>query len=124
LKGLQAEIYKFQQGGGQPHVYPKDLVNIEIPLPPLEVQEQIVAELDGYAAIISGAKQIVENWKPRIDVDSEWPQYSLGQLVSIDKQQANHEGLPFVGLEDIESNSGRFLGKLQPKKVKSSTDFV
>ena len=93
----------------------------EIPLPPLEVQEQIVAELDGYAAIISGAKQIVENWKPRIDVDPEWPEYLLGQLVSIDKQQANHEGLPFVGLEDIESNSGRFLGKMHPKKVKSST---
>ena len=93
----------------------------KIPLPPLEVQEQIVAELDGYAAIISGAKQIVENWKPRIDIDPEWPQYLLGQLVSIDKQQANHEGLPFVGLEDIESNSGRFLGKMHPKKVKSST---
>ena len=93
----------------------------EIPLPPLEVQEQIVAELDGYAAIISGAKQIVENWKPRINVNPEWPQYSLGQLVSIDKQQANYEGLPFVGLEDIESNSGRFLGKMHPKKVKSST---
>lgn len=29
---------------------------IEIPLPPLEVQEQIVAELDSYAAIIDGAK--------------------------------------------------------------------
>jgi type I restriction enzyme M protein len=44
-----------------------------IPLPPLEVQQQVVTELDGYAAIISGAKQIVENWKPRIDIDPEWP---------------------------------------------------
>jgi type I restriction enzyme M protein len=56
---------------------------IEIPLPPLEVQEQIVAELDGYAAIISGAKQIVENWKPRIDVDSAWDVYPLGDLVDV-----------------------------------------
>jgi restriction endonuclease S subunit len=56
---------------------------IEIPLPPLEVQEQIVAELDGYAAIISGAKQIVENWKPRIDVDSAWDVYPLGDLIDV-----------------------------------------
>lgn len=83
LKSLQDDIYKFQQGGGQPHVYPKDLVTIEIPLPPLEVQEQIVAELDGYAAIISGAKQIVENWKPSIDVDPEWPMVELKELVDI-----------------------------------------
>ena len=83
LKGLQDNIYKFQQGGGQPHVYPRDLVTIEIPLPPLEVQEQIVAELDGYAAIISGAQQIVENWKPRIDVDPEWPKQKIGDICKL-----------------------------------------
>ena len=52
----------------------------KIPLPPLEVQEQIVAELDGYAAIISGAKQIVENWKPSIDVMPDWPFVDIGSL--------------------------------------------
>ena len=56
---------------------------IEIPLPPLEVQEQIVAELDGYDAIVSGAKQIVENWKPRIDVNPEWDVYALGDLIEV-----------------------------------------
>jgi type I restriction enzyme M protein len=56
---------------------------IEIPLPPLEVQEQIVAELDGYYAIVSGAKQVVENWKPRIDVDPNWDVYALGDLIEV-----------------------------------------
>jgi type I restriction enzyme M protein len=121
LLNIQEEIYNCARGGAQKNLYLEMFYELEIPIPSLDVQEQIVEELNGYAAIISGAKQIVENWKPRIEVDPEWPQYSLGQLVSIDKQQANHEGLPFVGLEDIESNSGRFLGKLQPKKVKSST---
>ncbi len=83
LKGLQEEIYKFQQGGGQPHVYPKDLVTIEIPLPPLDVQEQIVAELEGYAAIISGARQIVENWKPSIDNDANLELIELGEFCRI-----------------------------------------
>jgi type I restriction enzyme M protein len=54
-----------------------------IPLPPLEVQQQVVTELDGYAAIISGAKQIVENWKPRIDVDPEWETRELGDVCDV-----------------------------------------
>jgi type I restriction enzyme M protein len=50
-----------------------------IPLPPLEVQEQIVAELDGYQNIISGARQIADNWKPKIDIDPEWDLLEVGR---------------------------------------------
>ncbi len=42
------------------------LKRYELPLPPLEIQEQIVDELDGYSAIISGAKQIVDIYEERI----------------------------------------------------------
>ena len=53
---------------------------IQIPLPPLEVQEQIVAELDGYQKIIDWAKQIVENYKPTIKIDPEWEMVELGEI--------------------------------------------
>jgi len=53
---------------------------IKIPLPPLKIQEQIVAELDGYAGIIAGAKQIAQNWKPKIDIDPEWEKVKLGEV--------------------------------------------
>ncbi|KKT34583.1 MAG: N-6 DNA methylase [Parcubacteria group bacterium GW2011_GWA2_44_12] len=82
LKAKQEDIYGFQQGGAQPHVYPKDLRIIQIPLPPLEIQEQIVKELDSYAGIIAGAKQIAESWKPRIDIDPEWEKVKLGDILS------------------------------------------
>jgi restriction endonuclease S subunit len=65
------------------HISSSQIQKISIPLPPLEVQQQVVAELDGYAAIISGAKQIVENWKPRIDVDPNWDVYALGDLIEV-----------------------------------------
>lgn len=55
-----------------------EIKQIKIPLPPLEVQEQIVAELDGYSKIISGARKIVENWKPKIDIDPSWEKVKLG----------------------------------------------
>ena len=80
LKGKQNEIYSLQQGGGQPHVYPKELEVFQIPLPPLEIQQQIVAELDGYQNIITGARQVVNNWKPHIDIDPGWEQVSLPDI--------------------------------------------
>ena len=51
-----------------------------IPLQPLEVQEKIVAELDGYQKIIDGAKQVVENYKPTIKIDPDWPLMELEEI--------------------------------------------
>ncbi|MCD4697935.1 MAG: N-6 DNA methylase [Bacteroidales bacterium] len=45
---------------------------IQIPLPSLSVQEEIVAEIEGYQKIIDGARQVVENYKPQIKIDPEW----------------------------------------------------
>jgi type I restriction enzyme M protein len=67
-----------RRGGGQPFISKGDAVELEIPLPPLEVQAQIVAELDGYAAIIGGAKLIAENWSPKVEVDPHWPITTIG----------------------------------------------
>ena len=57
-----------------------DLSAFKIPLPPIEIQEQIVVELDGYAGIIAGAKQIVKNWKPKIDIDPGWEKVKLPEI--------------------------------------------
>jgi type I restriction enzyme M protein len=46
LLALQNEIYEFQRGSGQPHVYPSQLVNLEIPLPPLPEQHKLVEILE------------------------------------------------------------------------------
>ena len=49
----------------------------EIPVPPLEVQREIVAEIEGYQKVIDGARAVVENYRPRIDVDPAWPMVTL-----------------------------------------------
>jgi type I restriction enzyme S subunit len=46
LKNQQDRIYRFQTGSGQPHVYPKDLAKMEIPVPPLLIQKKVVDILD------------------------------------------------------------------------------
>ena len=46
LKNIQEFLYtKRPASGGQPHMYPKTMMKIKIPLPSLEVQQQIVDEL-------------------------------------------------------------------------------
>jgi type I restriction enzyme M protein len=57
---------------------------IKIPLPPLEIQEQIVAELDSYQKIIDGAKQVVENYKPTFKVDPEWEIIELDKICKLE----------------------------------------
>lgn len=46
LKCNQKYIMSLARGAAQPHVYPKDIENIKISLPPLEIQKQIVAECE------------------------------------------------------------------------------
>ncbi|TXH12761.1 MAG: restriction endonuclease subunit S, partial [Gammaproteobacteria bacterium] len=59
-----------------------DIGGISIPLPPLAIQQEIVAEVEGYQKIIDGARQVVENYRPRFNVQPEWPLVPLGELFS------------------------------------------
>jgi len=86
LKFLQEDIYKFQTGGGQPHIYPKDIAKIRIPLPPIEIQREIVAEIDNYQKIIDAAQTIIKIYKPAIKINHEWPLIRLGDKDIFDIQ--------------------------------------
>jgi|LDZU01.1.fsa_nt_gi type I restriction enzyme M protein len=61
LKTRQKDIYKLQKGMGQPHVYGKDLAKIKIPLPPIEVQKEIVEQIEVKQKAIEAAKAVIEN---------------------------------------------------------------
>ena len=55
MKLKQKEIYFLQQGAGQPHVYSRDLIRLQIPLPPIQKQNQIAEHIQ---AIRTQAKQL------------------------------------------------------------------
>ncbi len=57
LKSIQTEIYKLQRGSIQPGINKKDLENIYIPVPPLDIQKEIVAELDNLNDMIESNKK-------------------------------------------------------------------
>lgn len=83
----QSDVYWNQArqlvtGGGQPQFNGNALKKLKIPVPPLNVQEEIVVEIDGYQKIIQGAKAVVKNYKPNIDIDPEWEVLELGDIIS------------------------------------------
>ncbi|ACI18253.1 hypothetical protein COPRO5265_1437 [Coprothermobacter proteolyticus DSM 5265] len=87
LKSRQEDLYKLQRGAGQPHVYPNDLANIQIPLPPLPVQQELVARLDKQQAIIEQCnameKTILEAGIDDSIFEGDWEWVELGELIAL-----------------------------------------
>ena len=114
LRYKQKEIYQLRTGMAQPHVYPKNIQGFSIPLPPLAVQEEIVAELDGYQRVIDGAHLAIANWKPTININPDWPTVKLGQVcvfnrgVTYSKKDEVHEsGIKILRANNINVKSNK-----------------
>jgi type I restriction enzyme M protein len=56
-----------------------ELKQFEIPLPPPEVQKEIVAEIEGYQKVINGARAVLNNYRPHIPIHPDWPMVELGK---------------------------------------------
>ncbi|MGB5033707.1 MAG: N-6 DNA methylase, partial [Saprospiraceae bacterium] len=69
LKQQTQTFVALSGGGGQPNISQQIIKDFEIPLPPIEIQQQIVAEIEGYQKVIDGAKQVVKNYKPTISIN-------------------------------------------------------
>ena len=103
------ELDKVNVQSGVPGLNRNDAYRELIPLPPLEVQQEIVAEIEGYQKVIDGARAVVENYRPHIVVDPEWPKCSLGDLadnldsrrVPVSKGHRNSGPFPYYGASGI-----------------------
>ena len=56
------------------------LAVFQIPLPPLEVQKEIVAEIEGYQKVINGARAVLDHYRPHIPIHPDWPMVELGEV--------------------------------------------
>ena len=102
-------IHQMTGTGGLQRVPRSSVEGFQIPLPPLEVQQEIVAEIEGYQKVIDGARAVVENYRPHIVVDPEWPKCSLGDLadnldsrrVPVSKGHRKPGPFPYYGASGI-----------------------
>jgi restriction endonuclease S subunit len=103
---LKENLQLQKLGNTMPYIKLGMLQTFKIPLPPLEIQEQIVAELDSYSTIINGATQITQNWKPKIDINPEWEKVKLGEVCDVrdgthDSPKQVQEGYPLITSKNI-----------------------
>ena len=62
----QEEHIKGDPGATFPSINKGDIEKLQIPLPPLEVQREIVAEIEGYQKVIDGAHEEIETLEKKI----------------------------------------------------------
>jgi len=116
LKSIQKQIYQLQRIEAQPHVYPKDIERIKIPVPPLDVQQNIINEIEDIEVKEAEAKKVIEEKTNEmfdiIKQDTELKKVADVSALSKDKIDPStkpNELFNYVGLEHLESNTGKIL---------------
>ncbi len=99
------------------------LKDFSIPLPPLEVQQEIVDEVEGYQKIINGCKQVVENYKPTIDIDPSWEMVELGKVIKLSSGQGLKQKDFVIGDYDVYGGNG-ITGKHNEYFLEDSTIVI
>ena len=71
--------------GAQSNINAQQYSSFQIPLPPLDVQREIVAEIEGYQRVIDGASAVLKGYRPHVGVDPSWPVVRLGDVCSVER---------------------------------------
>jgi type I restriction enzyme M protein len=122
LKSQKNYLISISGGGAQPNISQKIIRELKIPLPPLSIQEEIVAEIKQYQKIIDGAKAVVSNYKPKIPINPDWPMVELGETCEVNPKKSELKDLndnteiSFVPMADLNENQIDFEPK-QKKKL-------
>jgi type I restriction enzyme M protein len=80
-----------------------------IPLPPLELQKKIVAEIQGYQKVIDGARAVLDNYRPHVSIHPDWPMVPICDVATVesgygfptDQQGRTDEEIPFLKVSDM-----------------------
>lgn len=131
----EMDLNPFITGVTVPKLNQEKLRSIKIPLPPLEVQEKIVEEIENYQNIIDGAKKVVNSYKPSFKIDSSWDVVELGKKTEITsskrifQNEYVSDGIPFYRTKEVvELNEGKqislelFISKERYEEIKSKFD--
>ena len=108
-----AQINKFVHGGTMTHIVKSDFCNIKIPLPSLDVQQQIVDELNGYQQIVDGATAVVAGYSPKIQIKNNWDIEKLSALCNINTNTIDpakmfgENAFTYIDISSIENNTGK-----------------
>ena len=116
-------INRTKKDGTISNINAQEYSSFEFPLPSLEVQQEIVDELEGYQKIINGCKQVVENYKPTIDIDPSWDMVELGKVIKLSSGQGLKQKDFVIGDYDVYGGNG-ITGKHNEYFLEDSTIVI
>lgn len=123
---LVPTMQSWATGGTFAEISKSKFCELEIPLPPLEVQRAIVAEVEGYQRVIDGARAVLDNYRPHIPVDPEWPMRPLSKVAQVNPKKSELKEtdptitVSFVPMAVVNENNVNF----DPVEVKTLGEVV
>ena len=116
LRSMEEEIIG-DPGAAFASISRGEIEKIKIPLPPLDAQMEIVAEIEDYQKVINGARAVLDNYRPHIPIHPDWPGRELGNLaenldsrrVPITKGDRKEGPFPYYGASGIVDHVADFI---------------
>ena len=125
---LSEKFYEYCQftagGGAQGNISPTEIMNFKFPLPDLNFQEIISRKISYANKIIAGAKQVVENYKPQIDIKPEWEMVELGEEIDFVSgltlsipECEDENGTPIISMKEVKEDGSLNLSEIRKIKI-------
>jgi len=124
------QINMRRHGGTMTHIKKGDFENIEIPLPPLEKQQEIVDEIEQYQKVIDGARQVVENLSISLEPEPHYPVIEISEICNINSESIDPKKIykekefTYVDISSIDNLTriinleNKLLGRDAPSRAK------
>jgi type I restriction enzyme M protein len=101
------DLMPFVSGVTVPKLNQANLRKIEIPLPPLEEQRRIVAEIEGYQQVIDGARQILGAYHIDIAPRTDWPTTTISEVAQFKNgvnysKESHGTGIKVIGVRNFQ----------------------
>lgn len=129
LTEKQNEMIRMASGATFKELSKSNFCKIQVPLPPIEIQKKLVAEVDSYKQVISGAQKIVTNYLPRISCQSNNLR-AISEIASFKPSKNEVKMLPgdtevsFVPMADINAFDVSFIPKESRKLSEVLSGFT
>ncbi len=123
---LVPRMVELASGGIFKEISKRNFSTLQIPLPPISIQNELIEEIDGYLRIIAGARQIVNNYRPIIRIDPEWEAVPVGNMYDISygvtvsiPQNEDENGIKIVSTAEVGLDGSLDLSNIRKVKYES-----
>ena len=123
------EMIRMASGATFKEISKENFCKIQVPIPPLEIQKKLVAEIEGYRQIISGAQAIASSYLPKIVLRTEGYK-TIDEIAMIKPSKDEVKELPgdtvvsFVPMADINTFDAAFTPKENRKLSEVLSGFT